>query len=319
MFINSLPDDPVIFLAGDFNLPNVSWDEGVVKCPINSNNKSYVMQKQYLQFFYNFNFQWVVMDNIITRRRKVLNTLQEATLDQVLLSDIAFLKGFKTMPGLGKSDHIGLICSIGVTNDISFLTMEKENWSKFDTNDIKLHGINTDWSYSQNPELLSTEQMWNELVLKLDNIAKHVPKFDLKLSRDGSIVEKSPWNRPCLDKARKMKEKSWRDFDETPNAQTYRFAISKQLAFDDKLKKCLQNYEYKMTSQIKTNPKQFYRYLNSKRKIKDNLSGIKGADGNPLLTPKEVADELGSFFESTFVNEPDVEVPSLPPRNNATI
>ena len=318
-FINSLPDNPVILLAGDFNLPNVSWNDGIVKCPANSKNKSYIMQKHYLEFFYTFNLRWLVTDNITTRRRKVLNTLQEATLDQILISDETLFKELNTLPGLGKSDHIALICSIGITNDTSFLTMEKENWSKFNIGDIISYGSKTDWNYSQNPELSSSEHMWNELLQKLEDVAKHVPRYQLKVSRDGSILEKSPWNRPCLDKARKRKEKSWRDFDANPNAKTYRLAVSTQLYFDEKLRKCLQNYEYKLTSQLKTNPKQFYRYLNSKRKTKDSLNGIKGADGNPLSSPEEVANELGSFFESTFVNEPDGEVPSIAERNTDTI
>ena len=79
------------------------------------------------------------------------------------------------------------------------------------------------------------------------------------------------------------------------------------------------NYESKITSHMKTNPKRFYRYLNSKRKIKDSLSGIKGSNGNPLESPKDVADELGTFFESTFVTEAEEEIPSFSSRSNATI
>ena len=319
IFINSLPIDSEIVLTGDFNLPDVSWNKGVVNCPINSANKIYVVQKLYLQFFSRFNLQWVVTDNVKTRRRKVLNNIQEATLDQVLLSNKTMLKDFKTLSGLAASDHISLICNIGIQNDCRFLSMEKEKWSKFNMGQIRDHGNQINWTYSKSVELLSTEEMWNELHYKLCEISKHVPKYILKVAKDGSILEKPPWHRSFLEKARKIKDQFWRNFEETPTAKNYCRAVHKQNEFDEKLRISLMNYEHKITSRVNTNPKQFYRYLNSKRKIRDNLSGIKGTNGRPLESPKDVADELGRFFVSTFVTEVDGEIPTLSTRNNNII
>ena len=318
VFLNSLSNDSEIIIVGDLNLPNVSWNDGIVKCPINTVNKSYIMQSSYLQFFSTFNLQWVLTDDIITRRRKVLNTIQEATLDQILLSDKGLLKSYKTLSGLGKSDHISLVFNIGVSNDSKFLSMKKENWSKFKTEDIVYHGNGIDWNYSNYITSMSTDEMWNELERKFHEISKHVPKFELKLSKDGSVVEKLPWYKPCLQKARKLKDSCWKTFDEYPTAKNFRLAAQKEKDFEDKLK-VLMNYEYKITSNMKTNPKSFFRYLNSKRKVKDSLNCIKGPNGEYLSIPEEVADELGSFFESTFVSEPEGAVPSLLQRSVSDI
>ena len=151
VFLNSLSNDHEIIIVGDFNLPNVSWNDGVVKCPINTVNKYFIMQSSYLQFFSAFNLQWVLTDDIITRRRKVLNNIQEATLDQILLSDKSLLKSFKVLSGLRKSDHVGLIynINIGVSNDSNFLSMMNQNWSKFKIEEIQHHGNEINWNYSK--------------------------------------------------------------------------------------------------------------------------------------------------------------------------
>ncbi len=75
-----------VVLVGDFNLPNVDWGKGIVNCPINSTNKSMVIQKLFLDLFCSNNFTWVLDNSHITRQRVVCGTNQQATLDQILFS-----------------------------------------------------------------------------------------------------------------------------------------------------------------------------------------------------------------------------------------
>ena len=65
----------------------------------------------------------------------------------------------------------------------------------------------------------------------------------------------------------------------------------------------MMKFESKISRNLKRNQKAFYNYVNSKRKIKASLSGIRGKNGQVLQTAEEIADELGQFFESTFVTE----------------
>ena len=85
--INSLAPDTESVMMGDFNLPDVSWDLGTVKCPINSNNQKYVIQQLFLDFFAKHDLSWVIGDDVKTRRRQVLTEMQSATLDNVLTTD----------------------------------------------------------------------------------------------------------------------------------------------------------------------------------------------------------------------------------------
>ena len=64
----------------------------------------------------------------------------------------------------------------------------------------------------------------------------------------------------------------------------------------------MKEHERKIAGNIKTNPKIFYKYLQSKRKIKETVSAIK--DKFDILTrdPKKTANLLAEFFSSTFVD-----------------
>ena len=66
-------------MMGDFNLPDVSWDLGIVKCPNNTVNNKYVIQQTFLDFFVKHNLSWIVKDSVKTRIRQVLNTIQAST------------------------------------------------------------------------------------------------------------------------------------------------------------------------------------------------------------------------------------------------
>ena len=73
------------------------------------------------------------------------------------------------------------------------------------------------------------------------------------------------------------------------------------------LKKCqtaaMMKFENVVALHLKSNPKAFYSYMNSKRKIKAVISGIKDGDGNTLFNAEDINNELGNFLESTFVSE----------------
>ena len=57
-----------------------------------------------------------------------------------------------------------------------------------------------------------------------------------------------------------------------------------------------------MTQGMKKNPKAFYSYMNSKRKIRQTVVSVKGKTGHLAKTPKDTANILAEFFESTFVD-----------------
>ena len=64
-------------------------------------------------------------------------------------------------------------------------------------------------------------------------------------------------------------------------------------------------YEAKITSSMKSNPKRFFSYLNSKRKIKNTLTSIRNEHGSFTTSAEDTGNALGSFFASTFTKNDD--------------
>ena len=93
-------------------------------------------------------------------------------------------------------------------------------------------------------------------------------------------------------------------FHENPSKLNLNLAMSKQADFESKLCSTLMKYEKKITASMKINPKQFFKYLNSKHKIKSGVSELKDNKGNLWNDVWENANILGEYFASTFVQEP---------------
>ena len=179
-----------LVIAGDFNLPDVSWDTGVVKCPLATTNKSFTLQQEFLSMFNYKNLSWLLDDSYVTRRRVVNGIMQESLLDQILVSNDNITRNFNIVSPLGKSDHVGILFEIKCSNNIDTVTRSKTNWGKFDVNDIVNLGDAIDWSYSSHD--LCVEEMWNELETKLKSISLEAPVSSIKCFADGSVVAKPP-------------------------------------------------------------------------------------------------------------------------------
>ena len=81
--IANIPTSPDINLVviGDLNLPDIDWELGIVKKPVNSTDRRYILQSEYLDLFLAKGLKWHITDEV-TRMRKVNNTIQKSTLDQ---------------------------------------------------------------------------------------------------------------------------------------------------------------------------------------------------------------------------------------------
>ena len=126
-----------LVVVGDWNLPDVSWDIGIVKCPTGTANKPYIQQKNFLDMFNYKKLTWLLDDSHVTRRRLVDGKLQESLLDQILVSNIDMSRDFKVVPPIGKSYQMEIIFEIKCNNNKDTVMRVKKNWGKFSKTDFK--------------------------------------------------------------------------------------------------------------------------------------------------------------------------------------
>ena len=300
--IANIPTSPDINLVivGDLNLPDVDWDLGIVKKPVNSTDRRYILQSEYLDLFLAKGLKWHIVDEI-TRMRKVNNTIQKSTLDQVLSNNEVLVNSVDISAPLGKSDHKSLLIELNCKQDIEYLSSKKKNWYKVDNTFVETAGNNVDWEYSDTN--LSVESMWDEINSKMQSISDKVPDIILKTNTKGEVLRKLPWDCSKLVRKRKEKDQTWNAFDISPNMVNFQTALQKQSDYQKCELDAKVKYEKKLVSNLKTNTKPFYNYLKSKSKIKRTVSSLKDPTGKLTKNPQQTANTLADFFQSVFTEE----------------
>ena len=176
----------------------------------------------------------------------------------------ALVTNVELLSGLGKSDHVSLDIWLGVSlskpTNVSRNVIVKQAWSKISFDNL-LHYIlnNIDWSYSS--ECHDSDQLWDELHGKLVKIASIVPtsRFDCN-NRPLDL----PWGNWSLKRMRKNKDSAWHNFQKQPKTENMNYALSKEKLYLDEEYKLKLQYENKLTYNLMTNHKSFYRYLRNK-------------------------------------------------------
>lgn len=308
-YIASQPTDNIIILAGDFNLPDVDWDEGVVICPLNTTNKTLTTQQKFLDLFRLNGLHWMLDNTMYSRCRSVKDKLQTSHLDQILTTEPNIFKSTCLTPALGKSDHFGILNVFNFKTNTEMLNLNKRCWGKMKLSELASHGNYTDWNIVK--DITGAEEILGRLNDELQKITKIVPKVKTKVTRNGNIIHREPFSTASLKKSRTKLNKLWHTYYTNPSLTNYNIAKETNQDYDKKLKKCLIEYEKKITAQLKTNPKVFYSYLASKRKVKNVISGLKNHNDELLTTAEDIANELGNFFHSTFTTEPDGLIPII--------
>ena len=198
-----------VILLGDFNLPDLNWDEAVINSPTDTTDSKFLRQQLFLDLFLNHDLAWNHGNSFVTRRRKHGDILRESTLDNILTSDEALLSPSRSVAKLGKSDHIGILCTIALSHNL-YTTKSKKLWHKYPPEDIVKNAENLDWKVSG-----SSQDMWDKIHTNLLRICEDVPTKSVN-SDSGNFENKSA--RPAVIRARKNKDKMWKIFDTDPTA-----------------------------------------------------------------------------------------------------
>ena len=74
-------------------------------------------------------------------------------------------------------------------------------------------------------------------------------------------------------------------------------------------------FEMKLATEAKTNPKAVWKYMNSKTKNQEGVSDLNKDPKDPKSrltdSDREKTDVLGNFFSSVFTIEPDSDIPHI--------
>ncbi|KAL5255423.1 hypothetical protein ACHWQZ_G010850 [Mnemiopsis leidyi] len=204
---------------------------------------------------------------------------------------------------LGKSDQMCIIFKALFSTDYDFITQRKINWSKYSEDSMKLVNNEISWDTMLHDSSSDVRSLWSEILEKLQLFETAAPTYEVKLDNSGKVVEKDPWESMSLVRARAKCNRFWKNFEQNPSKMSHNWAMNAQDEYDQRIRDNRMLYEKKITKSMKENPKRFFSYLNSRRKIKSGVSRLKKPDGTITTSAQETADQLADFFEETYITD----------------
>ena len=283
------------FICGDFNYPTVRWD-GTWS---NDNNES---------------FCEAVRDGFFTQHINKPTRHREGQhsniLDLVFTRDEGDINDILYCTPLGKSDHVLLkiITSIPTTKD-RVEDSYRYVWEKGEYDKMREHMYNIDWNEIKN---LDTENCW--LFIKSE-IQEAIKLYIPVIKCPSTVKEKPPWMNLSIKKSIKKKYKLFKRFIESDSVHSleYREYIKTRNEVSKAIKTAKMSHEKSVASQSKSNPKAFWKYINSFRKCRENMAALLREDNTLATDDKEKADLLIQFFSSVLTIEDTTNIPVIPP------
>ena len=278
----------VFISLGDFNLPSVSWfslPETDFLTPICPNDWS----SDFFQSFFEINlYQLNHIQNINNR-----------TLDLVFVNNPFLFDITKTGPLSFPEDRhhptIGIMTSFYKVDKASKST-STYCYKKTDFDKLNELLSNVNWY-----EVLS----FNNDGSNFDNILQRFYSIISSFISETVPMSKNktncgpPWNSATLRWLKNRKNRLFKQFKITQNPTYHCHYLIARNKFNMENKRCYNSYLFKVKSNIRRNPKLFYNFVNSKRKVTTYPTTMK-MNGILYSNDADISNVFAGFFASTY-------------------
>ena len=288
------PKKTQLIICGDFNLKGIDWSQEV--CTSGSSQGAQAMLKKVQDL--------LLFQHILRPTRYRLGQTPQ-TLDLVFTEEENAIESLEYFDGLGLSDH--LIVTFQLAEDLWLKRKQqtpRHNYRRADFESMRRELKKT--SLVANLETNTTEEVWKLFQSTMHMLVEqHVPKKKPPKKKRNLYM-----NNNAL-RLRKKKERLWKRYLDSGQDSDYaKFAkVRNELrATTRNLKK---SFEKDLTKNLKTNPKAFWAYVNSKVKHVSGIEALNAGNGVVADTDHDKARVLNSFFATTFTQEDLVDVPAF--------
>ena len=295
-----------LLIAGDFNYPGLSWDsEGLLNRKMASkleNDFANLITEQYLSQSVNF-------PTFSTSTGDFSNTL-----DLVICESSCRINELSSLSPLGStSKGRGHLCLVWQYMLSDYSSKQQQRSSRFifkrgDYESMSEHLNKFNWFLAFSDK--NVEECY-DIFLREYNVAcsQFVPKAKSQISH-----RPSQWISTELRHLLNRKDQLWHINKKISWKSAYLARLYKKCRYEVKkaTSLSLKKFEFDIAND-KYNPKRLFAYINSRQKVKLNISALNGADGSTLTNGNDIANELNKNFNSVFVREPSDQLP-LPSR-----
>ena len=277
-------------IHGDFNHPIIKWDP------------TPTIQENIAPDHPDSKFAECIADTFlhqhISNPTRIRGSQTPTQDDLVFSNDTDMVQQLEHLDPLGGSDHVGI--------ELMFLfeyTLQNENqvtlnWNKADFAKMKTL-LSQDWT-----TLLADKTTQEAFDIFSSNITSAIEEsVPTRVSNPTTKRFKPLWmNNAALKKAKK-KYHAWIRYLNTKAGQDYTDYIAARNMSAQESRKARREFERKIAAESKTNNKAFWRYVNSKRKIRTKVGDLKTATGKYTNRDDEKAEILSKQYYDTFTKE----------------
>ena len=289
-------------IIGDFNMKEIDWDTSTT-----STSEQHI-STQFLE---------IVRDSFLTQHVKEPTRYREhetpSILDLILTNEEGMIDNIEHNAPLGKSDHEILTFNLrcGSTNREN--NQKRRKYFKGDYLEINKYLSTTDWM-----SILSegtVDETWNSLADKIQiAVREYIPE-----SKPSTRKFNTPWmDSETLYKV-KRKRKLWKKYKycRSPNNKE-KYDEAKEIA-SNSVKAAKRRYEKQIALNMKDDSKLFWKFVQSKTKIKEDIQCIIDDSGEIHSDNHKKAELLNVFFTSVFTNENEENMPAFRERTDTNL
>ena len=274
-----------LVIMGDFNFPEICWKN---ECSNAGPNHPATLFLETVRE--NYLYQHVVEP---THFRGDQNP---NILDLIFTNEENVFENIEVDAPVGKSHHAVLTFQINcycenIQYEKEILLLNKGRYG-----DLNNELANIDWDQKLMDK--NVEQQWGTFEdIIVDCITKHVPKRKIHASKKrNQLVDGVTLN------IIKTKKEAFKNYLSTRNEAHYREYCKLRNKTRRATRLAAKNYEKMIARETKGNSKAFYRYVNSKTKIRQSIPDLE-LENSIAKTDTEKATVLNNFFASTFTRE----------------
>ena len=280
-----------LLVAGDFNVPSIDWDARFSAAP--DGHYSHILLQSLADCFL---FQHVQQP---TRYR-----VGESPniLDLILSNEEGMVCNLHHLPGIGNSDHVTLRFQLTCYTSRLAETTDKFNFWKADFNKLNSLIFRCQWEALLSLSVDESYLYFKTTLLKLCD--QCIPRSRRRSQKKNLYMTSEAMQ------LRKKKRELWCNFvksKDTVDHARFTRCRNRLRGLTSRLRK---DFERDIAGKIKQEPKQFWRYSNSRLRTKPRIDDLEDESGSMVCQDKEKAEIFNKYFSSVFTRENLASIPS---------
>ena len=275
-----------LLMMGDFNYPGIDWSSYSTN---NADAQEFLdsCQDSYL-------YQHILLP---TRGRLGHNP---SLLDLIFTNEEEMVENIELESPLGKSDHACIVFDFRIEANKKDIIRTFFMYDRADYNSMRLNLASGDWV--QNLDQISDiDDMYNTFLDQYNSACTtYIPRRNAKQN-----LRRAPGVTSAEVKIIRRKNRAWTRYMETRSQEKYKEYTRLRNKVKSIVRGATARHEKNILSQVKENPKAFWKYANSKTKVKEKIPDLIVNQNTKSLTRSdaEKAKVLLDFFSSVFTDE----------------